>query len=339
MKILRLSVALMLVMFVVTGCASRNNNNNNAVSSAPSVSVPAVNSLPDADDLRSGAEDLISDVDEGVSRIGDDLESALDRDEDVSGIDRDRDESLSDESVAAAMSTDFSEIGALSAEKFGWGSGGPTDDVGRPNGATTYQERYGKYNAFFIAPSSQNVYLTFDEGYENGYTPMILDTLKAKDATAVFFITLDFAKTQPDLVKRMILEGHALGNHSVKHRSFPEMPMEEAAKDIMELHDYVKKIFGYEMTLFRPPMGEFSEQSLAVAQSLGYKSIFWSFAYKDYVLEDQPLTIEALDTITKKCHPGAIYLLHAVSQTNAEILGQAIDNIRELGFNIASWNL
>jgi len=334
MKALKLCLAAALAAsLLLTGCTNRNNNNT----STPNITSSIPDIISQAED---GLEDFVSDWNDEGSGLNDrDDLSGYDNDESLR--DRDNDGILddNDQSIAAVMSTDFSEIGALDAEKFAWGSGGPTDDSGRPDGATLYQGKYEKYGAYFIAPSSQNVYLTFDEGYENGYTPAILDTLKEKDAKAVFFITLDFAKTQPELVRRMIDEGHILGNHSFKHLSFPEMPLREAAEDILVLHNYMKENYNYEMNLFRPPMGEFSEQSLALAQALGYKSIFWSFAYKDYDLDNQPLTIEALNTITSKCHPGAIYLLHAVSKTNAEVLGEVIDNIREQGYTIAEWDV
>lgn len=333
MKMLKLCVCMLLVVSMFAGCESRNNNRTSTPSAPGAVSdIPGV--LSEAED---NIEDFASDMESRVEDGMDDLESALDGSRDELSAIEDADE---DESAAAAMSTDFTEIGALDAEKLGWGSGGPADSEGRPNGATLYQDKYGKYGAHFIVPTQEKkIYLTFDEGYENGFTPQILDTLKEKNVKAVFFITLDFAKRQPELVTRMVQEGHVLGNHSCKHLSFPDMSLEDAAEDIRTLHDYVKSQFGYKMYLFRPPMGEFSEQTLALAQSLGYKSVFWSFAYKDYDVDNQPITIEALDRITSAAHPGAIYLLHAVSQTNAEVLDEAIDNLRAAGYDLIKWNL
>jgi peptidoglycan-N-acetylmuramic acid deacetylase len=133
----------------------------------------------------------------------------------------------------------------------------------------------------------------------------------------------------------MVAEGHVLGNHSTKHKSFPEISHEEALEDITTLHEYVKANYCYTMTLFRPPMGEFSEQTLAIAKSLGYTSVFWSFAYRDWDPDDQPITIQALDTINTRSHPGAILLLHAVSRTNAEIMEEAIDSLRRKGYEFA----
>ena len=139
-------------------------------------------------------------------------------------------------------------------------------------------------------------------------------------------------QSEPELVQRMIDEGHIVGNHSVNHPSFPEISLEECQQEIMELHDYVKENFGYEMSLFRFPMGEFSEADLKVVQDLGYRSVFWSFAYRDWLVDEQPDPQEAIATIEDKCHPGAIYLLHAVSETNAQILGQVIDDLPGEGY-------
>lgn len=135
----------------------------------------------------------------------------------------------------------------------------------------------------------------------------------------------------------MIDEGHIDGNHSVNHPSFPEISTEECKSEVMELHDYMKENYGYEMSLFRFPMGEFSEADLSVLQQLGYKSVFWSFAYRDWLVDDQPDPQEAIQTIESKCHPGAIYLLHAVSKTNTEILGQVIDDLRAQGYTFCAY--
>jgi len=239
----------------------------------------------------------------------------------------------------AVMNTDFSEIGVHDAAKKGWGHGGPTDSLGRPESALIYQDKYGHLNAIFIGPNENRIFLTFDEGYEKGFTSSILDTLKDRSAGAVFFITLPYARQNPELVRRMIDEGHTIGNHSAKHFSFPTVSIQQAADDVMQLHEYIKNSFGYEMKLFRPPMGEFSEQTLALAQKLGYTSVFWSWAYKDWLVDEQPSTDYALNKITSEAHPGAVYLLHAVSKTNAEVLGDAIDKLRDMGFVVSSWDL
>ena len=239
------------------------------------------------------------------------------------------------ENSKAALSKE--QILALDTTKQGYGQGVNVDDKNRPTGATMLQDKYGKYDAYFIAEESQNIYLTFDEGYENGYTSNILDTLKNKNCPAVFFVTMDYVKKNPDLVQRMIDEGHVVGNHSVNHKSMPTLSYDDAYNEIAELHNYVKENFGYEMYLFRPPMGEFSEQTLALTQSLGYKTALWSYAYRDYDTENQPAVSEAYDKITKAKHPGAIYLLHAVSETNAAVLGDVIDDFRNSGYTVLAF--
>ena len=335
MKFAKIFAVVTVVMLALSGCTTRGNNTNSTVSRAANAVSNATDKVEDAlegENLNSHNESAYEndhDYDDNISAVQDG-ETSVDNDGTV--INR-NDET----SVAAAMSTDFAEIGALDATKQSEFPGGPVDEKNRPSGPLLYQEKYKDLDALFIVPESDKIYLTFDEGYENGYTGKLLDTLKEKNVKAVFFITYDYATTQPELVQRMIKEGHVLGNHSTKHKSFPDLPLEEAAKDILLLHDYMKEKYNYEMFLFRPPMGEFSDQTLALVKSLGYKSVFWSFAYLDYEVDNQPLTIEAVDKITSKAHPGAIYLLHAVSKTNSMVLGECIDVLQKQGYEFAVW--
>lgn len=228
------------------------------------------------------------------------------------------------------------EIQAMSAESNGWGQGTQVDDLNRPAGCLQYQEKYGSHSVRFIMDDSEEkiIYLTFDEGYENGYTSQILDVLKEKNVKAVFFITMDYAKKEPELVKRMIEEGHVVGNHSVTHPSagVPSLSLEEQENEIMELHNYVKENFDYEMYLFRCPAGIFSEQFLGVMDKCGYTGVFWSFAYHDWDPDNQMAHDEALKKAMDCLHPGAVYLLHAVSSTNTAILGEFIDNAAAQGY-------
>lgn len=227
------------------------------------------------------------------------------------------------------------ELEAMDITLHGYGQGLKVDTWNRPHGALDAQAKWEMYDAWFIGPADARLYLTFDEGYENGYTAQILDTLKEKNVKAVFFVTQSYCKQNPQLVRRMIDEGHAIGNHSVRHLSMPTLTIDQMADEIMGLHTYVKETFGYEMHLFRPPMGEYSQLSLAVAQNLGYKTVEWSFAYYDYDPEDQPTPAEAYDRIVGAAHSGGIFLLHAVSQTNTSILGPLIDTLRSVGYDLA----
>lgn len=227
------------------------------------------------------------------------------------------------------------DIYSLSNEPVGWGVGVQVDAGGRPTSPLMLQNQYGdKYAVEFIKEDEKVIYLTFDEGYENGYTAAILDTLKEKNVKAVFFITMPYAKAEPELIKRMIDEGHVVGSHSVTHPSMgmPSLSVEEQMKEYTELEKYVLDTYGYKMWLFRPPTGRFSEQSLAIAQKCGYRSIMWSFAYKDWITDEQPEVSWALENAVNKLHNGAIYLLHAVSKTNTEMLGDFIDQTRAKGY-------
>ena len=223
----------------------------------------------------------------------------------------------------------------LSGQTVGWGQGVEVNDQNQPTGALYGRDKYGELGGYFILPDAGNtVYLTYDLGYENGYTAPILDALKEKDIKGVFFVTMDYVKSAPELVRRIIDEGHVLGNHSVHHPSMPACSAEEAEQEIMGLHNYVKETFGYEMTLFRFPRGEFSEKTLVQARDLGYASVFWSYAYVDWKTDAQPEVSASLTKLTKAAHPGAIYLLHTVSATNAALMGDLIDNLQAAGYTI-----
>ncbi|MGN0999823.1 MAG: polysaccharide deacetylase family protein [Faecousia sp.] len=214
---------------------------------------------------------------------------------------------------------------------------GPGSSYGgfRPGGAVRAQNSLGQYDAFFVAEDTNVIYLTFDCGYEyNNLTASILDTLKQKDVKAVFFVTMHYVQSNPQLVQRMIDEGHIVGNHSNNHISMPTLSIDEMAYQIQSLSDYVQAKFGYEMHLFRPPKGEYSVRALALAQSLGYSTVQWSFAYADWSTDNQPQPADALELITGSAHNGAIFLLHAVSETNAAILGDVIDNLRSQGYSL-----
>ncbi|CDA71668.1 polysaccharide deacetylase [Ruminococcus sp. CAG:579] len=222
--------------------------------------------------------------------------------------------------------------GALSTEKHGYGQGVQLDDKNRPTGALDFNANYGKYGAEALREDKKNILLTFDQGYENGYTAQILDTLKEKKVKAVFFLLQDYAERNPELVQRMIDEGHIVGNHSVSHYSMPDLSVEECRQEIEGLQEYMKQNFGVTMKLFRPPMGEFSEQSLSVTKDCGLSTMLWSFAYADWDVNAQPNPAQAKEKLIGAAHEGAVYLLHSVSQTNAEVLGEVIDGIRDEGF-------
>lgn len=185
---------------------------------------------------------------------------------------------------------------------------------------------------------SKKVYLTFDCGYEAGYTEKILDVLKEKNVKAIFFITGHYLNTAGDIVKRMIEEGHIVGNHTVNHKCMPELSDEDIKKEIMNLHNGVFEKFGYEMKYFRPPKGEFSERVLSIANNLGYKAVMWSSAYDDWDKEKQDREEYGKKKILDNSHNGMVLLLHATSKDNSNILGDVIEGIRNMGYEFETLN-
>lgn len=220
-------------------------------------------------------------------------------------------------------------------DKVVWGSGTVTDHQ-QPNDPKLLQQEFSKLGGSWLIDGDKTICLTFDEGYENGYTPSILDTLKEKKIKAIFFVTYDFASQNKELVQRMIDEGHIVGNHSWHHYSMDELDDEKAKEEVQYLHDYIKENFNYTMSYFRFPKGEFSQQSLATVSSLGYKSVFWSFAYVDWDVDNQPNPDDAMQSICEATHNGEILLLHAVGKTNAEILPRVIDDIKKQGYTFTT---
>ena len=220
----------------------------------------------------------------------------------------------------------------LSNKKIGWGIK-RNDNHQQPDLGKSNQQTLEKYNGIAIGNDTDKfVYLTFDEGYEAGYTSQILKTLKDNDVKATFFITAHYLNTQPELVKRMINEGHIVGNHTVNHKSMPDLTEEQIKTEVMDLHKSIFEKFQYEMKYIRPPMGEFSEKSLNITNSLGYKTVMWSFAYEDWNEDNQPDETLAKQKILDNVHNGEIILLHGNSKTNTNILGDVIKEIKNIGY-------
>ncbi|NLC79343.1 MAG: polysaccharide deacetylase family protein [Ruminococcaceae bacterium] len=234
----------------------------------------------------------------------------------------------------AANPADDVPVEVFSRAAVGWGSGTNRNDKNQTVDSVNAQAKYEELGAYFIFPDDAGkIYLTFDLGYENGYTPVILDSLKAAGVKATFFITSDYVNEAPDIVRRIIDEGHTLANHTDRHPSMPGITDARVRDEIMTLHERIKDEFGYTMTLFRFPMGEYSEHTLDLVNKLGYKSIFWSFAYKDWLTDSQPDPASSLTKLTDSLHDGGIYLLHAVSSTNAEIMDDFLAEAKAKGFS------
>lgn len=197
-------------------------------------------------------------------------------------------------------------------------------------------EYSGYYLDKNVTEEDKVMYLTFDCGYENGFTPAILDTLAEKDVKVMFFVTKDFIVKNPAYVKRMKEEGHLVGNHTVRHLSSPDLTPEELAEELYEVARVMKELTGYSLDpFFRPPMGEYSERTLKVTQDMGYASIFWSIAYYDYDVNNQPGKEYVLDHFNTYHHNGCIVLMHNISESNTQALGEVVDGLKAAGYRLA----
>jgi delta-lactam-biosynthetic de-N-acetylase len=326
-RLLALLLVLAMALSMLAGCSSNTNQSDNTTpdASASQVEEPADDvqetvgdaSVPDASTSADGSADGSASAQEEEQQTAQDAPYDTSVKMDVTNV-------------------DFDALSQLSNEALPYGfNNSSRDDLNRPDGIYYYDNIYGESNGYtHIDTEEKTIYLTMDEGYENGCTPEILDTLKEKGVKAVFFITKQFYDENSALVQRMIDEGHIVGSHSCAHPSggMPQLGAEAEYEDIKTLNDLVYDTFGYQMKLFRFPEGVASEQSVELLNQMGYKSIFWSFAYHDYDINDQMDTTEALNTCLDYIHPGAIYLLHAVSTTNTAILGDFIDGARAQGY-------
>lgn len=224
----------------------------------------------------------------------------------------------------------------ISNKKIGWGlkrnRNHEQPDLGKVN-----VDLINQYEGMAIGnKESKKIYLTFDEGYEAGYTEKILDTLKDRKVTATFFITAHYLNTNEELVKRMIEEGHTVGNHTVNHKSMPDLSEEQIKEEVMKLHQSLYEKMGYEMKYIRPPKGEYSEKTLSVTNSLGYKTVMWSFAYMDWDEKKQNGEEKAKQIIVDNFHNGEIMLLHGNSKDNMNVLSDVIQEAQNMGYEFKS---
>lgn len=224
-----------------------------------------------------------------------------------------------------------------SDETKNWGLGFGAEGS-KPTGTATIDEMK-KYNAYYLAESDDmKLYLTFDCGFENGNTEKILDALKKHEVKATFFVVGHFLETAPELVKRMVEEGHTVGNHTYHHPDMSKMSgRNDFKKEMDSVKDKYREITGQEMPMYyRPPQGKYSVENLKLAQAEGYKTFFWSLAYVDWITEKQPSHEEAFSKLTKRVHPGAIVLLHNTSKTNGEIMDELLGKWEEMGYSFGT---
>lgn len=220
----------------------------------------------------------------------------------------------------------------LDSEDWGLGFGEPET---QPTGNASTED-LAWYHAYYMGDGSEKVlYLTFDCGYENGNTEPILEALKKHNAPATFFVVGHFLETEPDLVKRMVEEGHTVGNHTYHHLDMASISdMESFGNEVNDVAQLFKEITGEELApYYRPPQGKCNVKNLEMAEELGYYTIFWSLAYVDWNQDAQPSHEEAFDKLTTRVHPGAVVLLHNTSNTNGEILDELLTKWEEMGYS------
>lgn len=222
------------------------------------------------------------------------------------------------------------------ANSYGWGYKKNNDhkvpDVGK------YEQMLQAYEAFYVDPSGEKViYLTFDNGYETGHTATILDVLAEEQVPATFFVTGHYVAEEPELIQRMVKDGHIIGNHSYNHPDFTKLSKRTMEEELRRLEKEVAEITEQkEMNYVRPPRGTFNEQTLRWAEEFGYIHIFWSLAFKDWLEDDQKGWRYAYDQVMDQVHPGAIILLHTVAKDNADALQKIIKDLKKKGYTFKS---
>lgn len=238
----------------------------------------------------------------------------------------------SNKTVSTSTTIDETNIESLDNKKIGWGIK-RNDNHKQPDVGSVNRKILDKYQGIYMGNNDKKlIYLTFDLGYEAGYTSKILEVLKQNDVKATFFITAHYVNTQPDLVKQMIDEGHIVGNHTVNHKSMPTCSLDTIKKEVMDLHSAIYDKFGYEMKFIRPPKGEYSERTVAYTNTLGYTSVMWSFAYDDWDEAKQGRESYGKKKILDNLHNGEVMLLHATSKDNSNILDEVIKEIKNQGY-------
>ena len=235
--------------------------------------------------------------------------------------------------LAARQFSPAASNAAIYPEADNWGLSFQED--GQPPVANASFQELSQYDAYYAEDTEEKViYLTFDCGYENGNTPMILDTLKKHKVSATFFTVGAFVKECPDLIKRMAEEGHTVGNHTYHHPDMSKISTKEAfLKELADVESLYKEITGKDMVkYYRPPQGKYSTENLQMAKDLGYHTFFWSLAYVDWYQDQQPTPEEAFEKLLGRIHPGAVVLLHNTSSTNAQILDELLTKWEEMGY-------
>lgn len=196
-----------------------------------------------------------------------------------------------------------------------------------------------EYNAAYVGdPSEKVIYLTFDAGYENGCTEQILNVLQAHGVQATFFLVGNYLEQEPELVRRMVADGHIVGNHTYHHWDMSKLSdFESFRSELVSLEELFEQVTGEKLQKFyRPPQGIYSEENLRKAKELGYHTVFWSLAYVDWLNDSQPTAEQAFSKLIPRIHNGAVVLLHSTSKTNAAILDELLTRWEGMGYRFGS---
>lgn len=236
-------------------------------------------------------------------------------------------------SACAVPASSGNVSGGLDNTTKGWGF---VKAQPHPEFTAQQVEEMNRFGCYYMGTEEKTLYLTFDEGYENGYTGKILDVLKEKQVPAAFFVTGPYLKTETELVRRMLDEGHIVGNHSINHPSMPDLSPDEIEHELCGLDLMLYECYGASMKYLRPPRGEYSTATLEASTRLGYIPVFWSVAYVDWNTDKVMGADYALNSVISQLHDGAVILLHAVSADNAGAMASIIDRARELGYTFKS---
>ncbi|MCM1303931.1 MAG: polysaccharide deacetylase family protein [Lachnospiraceae bacterium] len=326
------SAGILLLAVLLTACGGEQADKGGALPSGAVGVEDLAQSMPG----QTGTDDSSQAADDQASQAGD-AQGGTGLDPSASGQagigSSAQSGSVSEPAVPVIPMEPFEE--KLTPEGVGWGLGFGESGT-QPTGVASPQEMV-QYDAYFLNPGEEKViYLTFDCGYENGNTEKILDALKAHDAPATFFVVGHFLETEPELVQRMVEEGHAVGNHTYHHYDVDTLDEESFRKELEDVETLFNEITGAGLSpYYRPPEGKCGTTNLKRAQELGYATCFWSLAYVDWDTDHQPTHQAALDKLTSRIHPGAVVLLHNTSSTNGEILDELLTKWEAMGYRFA----
>jgi peptidoglycan-N-acetylmuramic acid deacetylase len=319
------------VLILLSGCSQAAVNYNTDIISAPAGSVDSQDDSVKDETYADSKQKTKTDTPEPASNNSGEKTQAAKL--------QPADTGTQDAEPAKEYKLDFMALDKLDNTKYAWGLN-LNDEHKTPGIPSDAKQMLEKYGGIYLGDTSRKtVYLTFDEGYENGYTAKILDTLKENDVKALFFVTGPYIRKNSDLVKRMLDEGHEVGNHTINHPSLPETDNPSLEEELYGLDMQFSDKFGRRFKYMRPPMGEYSEKVLEAARQLGYKTVFWSFTYRDFDVNNQKGADYAFKKVMDNLHNGAVILLHAVSRDNAEALDKIIKEIKAQGYSISSFDL